>query len=66
MDSRRFITSLTELNNNMSSVGKNIIDMAKDGMIEALRLALSQGNVDVNQRGGLVCMNSLYVKSLCD
>ena len=57
---------MTDNYNNMSSVGKNIIYMARDGMIEALRLALSQGNVDVNQRDVLVCMNSLYVKSLCD
>ena len=57
---------MTDNYNNMSSVGKNIVEMARDGMIEALRLALSQGNVDVNQRGGVVCMNSLYVKSLCD
>ena len=56
---------MTDNYNNMSSVGKNIREMARDGMIEALRLALSQGNVDVNQRG-VVCMNSLYVKSLCD
>ena len=58
---------MTDNYNNMSSVGKNIIDMARDGRIEALRLALSQGNVDVNQRDNdWVCMNSLYVKSLCD
>ena len=57
---------MTDNYNNMSSVGMNIIDMARDGRIEALRLALSQGNVDVNQRDSVVCMNSLYVKSLCD
>ena len=56
---------MTDNYNNMSSVGMNIVEMARDGMIEDLRLALSQGNVDVNQRG-VVCMNSLYVKSLCD
>ena len=57
---------MTDNYNNMSSVGMNIIAMAINGRIEDLRLALSQGNVDVNQRGGVVCMNSLYVKSLCD
>ena len=57
---------MTDNYNNMSSLGMNIIAMARDGMIEDLRLALSQGNVDVNQRDVLVCMNSLYVKSLCD
>ena len=57
---------MTDNYNNMSSVGEDIIDMASNGKIEALRLALSQGNVDVNQRDVLVCMNSLYVKSLCD
>ena len=57
---------MTDNYNNMSSVGMNIVEMARDGMIEDLRLALSQGNVDVNQRERVVCMNSLYVKSLCD
>ena len=58
---------MTDNYNNMSSVFKDIMYMAFNGNIEALRLALSQGNVDVNQRDNTsVCMNSLYVKSLCD